>query len=451
VALKPGHRPTAEYQRLLRRDLADNFPGSVAYFQSADIVNQVLNFGLTSPIDVQVESRDVELGYGFARQLRDRMRLIPGAADVAIKQVLDYPAIKVDVDRIRAAQLGLTMRDVANNLLTSLATSFVTSPSFYINPENGVQYPVAVKVPLSKIQSTQDLISTPLTRLGSVPIQAEVDPAGSLVGQPQAPVQTVGNVSTIASQTMPNVVSHLNVQRVLDVTATADGRDLGSVVSDIEREIEKLGQLPPGVRIKVRGQSEVMNQSFRLLGLGMFLAIALVYLLMVTLFQSWLDPLLIMVAVPGALIGIFWILSLTGTTINVVSLMGTIMAVGIAVSNSNLLVNFANDLRVQKGLSPEEAAVEAGKVRLRPILMTALAMILGMLPTALGLGEGGEQNAPLGKAVIGGLIVATLTTLTIVPLLYASLRRALPTKHVVREDYRREEMIFDEELAREPQ
>jgi multidrug efflux pump subunit AcrB len=446
VALKPDHHPTAGYQRKLRESLSRSFPGSIAYFQSADIVNQVLNFGLTSPVDVQIESRDVTLAYSYARKLRDKVRQIPGAVDIAIRQVFDYPTLEVNVDRLRAAQIGISQKDVASNLLNSLSSSFTVSPSFYINPSNQVQYPVVVKVPLPKINSTRDLTATPITAAGANPLQQAGAAPGDLGGQPGPPVQTVGNVSTIIPQTLPNQVTHVDVQRVIDVLASVDGRDLGSVVSDIEREIRGLGKLPAGVRIRVRGQNEVMRSSFRLLGLGMILAIVLVYLLMVTLFQSWLDPFIIMVAVPGALIGIFWMLALSGTTINVVSLMGSIMAIGIAVSNSNLMVTFANDIRVERNLTPAQAAVEAGKVRLRPVIMTALAMILGMLPTALGLGEGGEQNAPLGKAVIGGLLVATATTLALVPVIYALVRKAPPTKHRIREEYRKEEMIFDEEL-----
>jgi multidrug efflux pump subunit AcrB len=255
---------------------------------------------------------------------------------------------------------------------------------------------------------------------------------------PEPPAQRLSNLVELYPEATPSQLNHYTVQRVLDVAARVDGRDLGSVASDIQKKINSLGQLPPGMRIRLRGQNEVMTQSFRSLGLGLILAILLVYCLMVVLYQSWLDPFIIMIAVPGALVGILWMLVATGTTINVESLMGSIMAVGIAVSNSILLVNFANDLRVEKGLSPLDAALEAGKTRLRPVLMTALAMILGMLPMAFALGEGGEQNAPLGRAVIGGLLMATVATLLAVPVIYSILRSKLPTKHLMEERFLRE-------------
>ncbi|HYR54881.1 MAG TPA: efflux RND transporter permease subunit, partial [Myxococcaceae bacterium] len=266
--------------------------------------------------------------------------------------------------------------------------------------------------------------------------QSESSPA--LNAGPEAPAQRLSNLVDIYPQATPSQLNHYTVQRVLDVAARVDGRDLGSVASDIQKKIDSLGKLPAGMRIRLRGQNEVMTQSFRSLGLGLILAILLVYCLMVVLYQSWLDPLIIMIAVPGALVGILWMLVATGTTINVESLMGSIMAVGIAVSNSILLVNFANDLRIEQGLSALDAALEAGKTRLRPVLMTALAMILGMLPMAFSLGDAGEQNAPLGRAVIGGLLMATVATLFAVPVIYSVLRSKLPTKHLMEERFRQE-------------
>ena len=446
VALGEKHRPTIEYVRKIREDLGHGFPGAVVYFQSADIVNQVLNFGLTSPIDVQIQSKDIYLAYEYARKLRDRMRLIPGAADVAIKQVFDYPSVRVNIDRVRAAEMGLSVKDVATNMLASLSSSVLSTPSFYINPANGVNYSVVAKVPLAKIESISDLNSVPMTPLNQSPLQqAGQSPSEPSLIPPGAPASVLGNISSIESLTVPNQVSHVDVQRIVNVTANVDHRDLGSIVSGISDEIEKLGKLPLGTEIRIRGQNEVMKESFTKLGLGMFLAIALVYMLMVTLFQSWIDPFIIMAAVPGALIGIFWMLAVTGTSINVVSLMGSIMAIGIAVSNSNLLVAFANDIRVEREMSSDEAALEAAKTRLRPVIMTALAMILGMLPMALSLGEGGEQNAPLGKAVIGGLLVATVTTLIIVPLAYSILRKDLPTKYLLHENFKNHLKAYDEE------
>jgi multidrug efflux pump subunit AcrB len=264
---------------------------------------------------------------------------------------------------------------------------------------------------------------------------------------PHAPAQTLGNISTVSNEVVPNEIDHYTVQRVVDVNANVEGSDLGSVVAGIRRVVAGMDKLPPGMQIVVRGQGEVMTQTFQRLGLGLIVAVLLVYMLMVVMFQSWLDPFIIMVAVPGALVGILWMLALTGTTINVVSLMGTIMAVGIAVSNAILLVSFANDLRIERGLDPFSAAVEAGRVRLRPVLMTALAMILGMIPMALGTGEGGEQNAPLGRAVIGGLMIATVVTLLVIPVVYAKLRRAIPTKHLLEQRFTAEAqgLTFEEE------
>jgi multidrug efflux pump subunit AcrB len=277
-------------------------------------------------------------------------------------------------------------------------------------------------------------MATPLSLPGSAALlQAAGVPQTQPVPAPQ--YETLANVSRIVPESVPAEVSHYTVQRVLDINANLDGRDLGSVVAGIQKKIDAIGKLPVGMRITVHGQYEVMNQSFRSLLMGLILAIALVYLLIVVLFQSWMDPFIIMIAVPGALIGILWMLAITGSTINVESLMGSIMAVGIATSNSILLVSYANDARVEQHISPIEAALEAGKTRLRPVMMTALAMIIGMIPMALALGEAGEQNAPLGRAVIGGLLVATLVTLFIVPVVYTLLRKKLPTRHLLDEKF----------------
>ena len=438
IALKPGHRPTPEYVAKIRADLQAAFPGVSTYFQTADIVSQVLNFGLSSPIDVQIQASNQAAAFAVATRLRDAMRTVAGAADVHIRQVLDYPTLQLDVDRQRASAVGLTQRDIANAMLVSLSSSALVAPSFYINPANGVNYLVAVKVPLADVHDVQSLLATPVTP----PSASTLVQAAGLrlpLDLPRAPAQTLGNLVQVSSGIVPNEIDHYTVQRVVDVEANVEGRDLGSVVAGIDEKVAALGPLPAGMEITVRGQGEVMRQAFRNLSLGLIVAIVLVYFLMVVMFQSWLDPFIIMVAVPGALIGILWALALTGTTINVVSLMGTVMAVGIAVSNSILLVSFANDLRVERGVGSVEAAIEAGRTRLRPVLMTALAMILGMLPMAFGAGEGGEQNAPLGRAVIGGLIVATAITLLVVPVVYATLRRAMPTRHVLEARFLAEE------------
>jgi len=301
---------------------------------------------------------------------------------------------------------------------------------------------VVVKTPLKQLASVSQVMATPVTAGGPLTTSSST---ASLAALPEAPTQVLSGIAAVQPGGSAEQINHYTVQRVIDVGANVEGRDLGSVAADIQKKIDRLGKLPPGMRVTVRGQNEVMNQSFRSLGLGLILAVLLVYCLMVVLYQSWLDPLIIIMAVPGALVGILWMLTVTHTTINVESLMGAIMAVGIAVSNSILLVNFANDYRGEKpDASPLEAALEAGRTRLRPVIMTALAMIIGMVPMALGLGEAGEQNAPLGRAVIGGLAVATFVTLFVVPAVYATLRVKLPSKHVM------EQRFLEEERGAEP-
>jgi CzcA family heavy metal efflux pump len=415
VALAPGHGPTADYRRRLREELPRLFPDVSFYFQPADIVSQVLNFGLSAPIDVEIEGANLDRSAALARDIRDRIRAIPGAADVRIAQVLARPALRVDVDRDRAAQVGVTQRDVADNVLTTLSSSSLVAPSFWLNPKNNVNYFVVVQSPLSKAASVDDLMGMPVAQ-------------ASLSGAGLAPY--LRSVASIKPSQTFGVINHDSVQRVLDVQCNVDGRDLGSVSRDIQRELDAIQPgLPKDMRLRVRGQSESMRTSFESLGFGLVLASVLVYFLLVVLFQSWLDPFIIIFAVPGALVGVVAMLAATRTTLNVESLMGTIMAVGVAVSNSILLVSFANEVReTGDDMGPLAAALEAGKTRLRPVLMTALAMILGMLPMALGTGEGGEQNAPLGRAVIGGLLVATGVTLFIVPVVYSVLRRTTPRK-----------------------
>jgi len=433
ISLKPNHRPTQEYQRRIREELPKLFPGSSLYFQPADIVTQVLNFGLPAKIDVQIDQNDLNKGYAVGRQLATALRRIPGVVDVRIPQVLDYPSLQLDVDRLRAAQLGLSQRDVANNLLTSLSSSSLVAPSFWLSPINNVNYIVAVQTPLPWMRSTNELLATPITT-GVSPLR-------------QTPTRTLTEAATPATSTYLGTfaqlspakslasINHSTIQRVINVQAATERRDLGSVARDIDQAIKNLKEVPPNTKITLRGQIESMRTSFGSLGLGLILAVILVYLLMVVLFQSWLDPFIILAAVPGAMVGVLWMLGLTGTTLNVESFMGAIMAVGIAVSNSILLVSYANDVRVSHKMTALQAALEAGQVRLRPVLMTALAMILGMLPMALALGEGGEQNAPLGRAVIGGLLVATFVTLFVVPLIYSVLRRKEPEAHQLDERF----------------
>jgi CzcA family heavy metal efflux pump len=434
IALKPDHHPTEGYMEKIRKQLPGEFPGSSFYFQSADIVSQVLNFGVPSPIDIQVEGPDLDKSYAIARQLKDEISTVPGAVDVHVKQAIRYPALRINVDREKAAELGLSEQSVANSMLIALSSSALIAPSYFLNPANNVNYVVAVRIPPEHFNSVDALMNTSLSLPGAAnPLQAASSPQTQPVPQPQ--YETLANVSRVIPDSVPAEISHYTVQRVIDINANLQNRDLGSVVAGIQKKINGIGKLPAGMRITIHGQYEVMNSSFRSLLMGLILAIVLVYLLIVVLFQSWMDPFIIMIAVPGALIGIMWMLAVTGSTINVESLMGSIMAVGIATSNSILMVSYANDARVERNISPLEAAMEAGMTRLRPVLMTALAMIIGMIPMALALGEGGEQNAPLGRAVIGGLLVATVVTLFVVPVVYTLLRKDFPTRQLLDEKF----------------
>jgi CzcA family heavy metal efflux pump len=428
VQLKKKHRPTAEYQDKLREALPKNFPGSTFYFLSADIVSQVLNFGLASAIDVEVLARNKpEEQRQAVQKVFAAVQGVPGAVDVHVTQALDHPALKVNVDRQAAVALGLTERDVANSLLTSLSSSALTAPSFWVDPKTGVNYNVIVQTPLPQVATVDDLYSTPITPQGGTP-------QGRAGNSP-----FLGSIAQIETTQDKASISHDTVQPVVEIQASVAHRDLGATAAAVQKAVDKL-DLPDGVTVKVRGQAESMNAAFSNMGLGMLLALGLVYLLLVILFQSWLDPLIIAVAVPGALVGVLWMLAITGTTLNVESMMGAIMAIGIATSNSILLVSFANDRRAEAPeISPLQAMMDAGRTRLRPVLMTALAMILGMLPMALGLGEGGEQNAPLGRAVIGGLLVATFVTLFFVPVTYSALRKKMPRKQELEDRFRKEE------------
>jgi multidrug efflux pump subunit AcrB len=423
ISLKPDHRPTIDYIRAIRARLPAEFPGCLFYFQTADIVSQVLNFGLSAPIDVQIQ--DVNFGHAYAlgQQLLQKMRLIPGVADAHLVQVLNYPALQVEVDRMRAIKLGISQRDVASNMLTSLSSSSLVAPNFFLNPQNNVNYFVAVQTPADRIRSVQDLLDTPVSK-------PDPNQGNGTTAVPGAPVLRLADVASVYPRSGLESVNHYTVQREIDIAANIDGRDLGGTAADIQRAIDEVSQgLPITTKIFIRGQNEVMQASFRSLALGMIIAVVLVYALLVVLFQSWVDPFIIMLAVPGALTGIVWMLAATHTTINVESLMGAIMSIGISVSNSILLVSFANDVRAREEIGALAAVIEAGRIRLRPILMTALAMVIGMLPMALGLGEAGEQNAPLGRAVIGGLLAATMATLFIVPIGYTLLRRRPPSLH----------------------
>src|SRR5580658_1724282 len=399
IALDPEHHhPTAQYIRKLRRELPTRFPGVEFFFQPADIVSQILNFGLPAPIDIQIMGADMRASYDIGQKLANRLRQIPGAADVHVQQMLGLPTLYLDMDRTRINQVGLNAENVAQSVLISLSGSSQTTPDYWLNPKNGVTYPVAIQTPQYKMTSLQDLMNTPVTD-----------------GNPQTAAQVLGNLVQITPVARPAVVNHYNVQPVIDVYASTQGRDLGGVASDIMKALQPFqDHLPRGTRIVVRGQVETMRSSFFGLGIGLLGAIVLVYLLIVVNFQSWLDPFIIITALPGALAGICWILLITRTTLSVPSLTGAVMCMGVATANSILMVSFARD-RMDTGVPALQAAIEAGYTRMRPVIMTALAMIIGMVPMALGFGEGGEQNAPLGRAVIGGLLFATVATLFFVP------------------------------------
>ena len=406
VGLNPDrHQPTARWMKTLRETLPREFPGVTFFFQPPDIVSQILNFGLPAPIDVQVIGYNQKATHEIALGVAARMARIPGAVDVHLHQVVNTPSLLVNVDRSRAAELGLTQRDVANNVLVSLSSSAVVSPNYWSDPRTGINYPVVVQTPQNRIDSVNTLMNTSVTQ--------------GTVGQQQL----LSNLATLERRETPAVISHSNVQPVFDVYANVQERDLGSVAAAVQKIVAELRPtLPPGHTIAVRGQVESMNSAFLRLGLGLIFAVALVYLLMVVNFQSWLDPFIIITALPDGFCGIVWMLFVTHTTFSVPALMGAIMSVGVATANSILMVSFAND-QMGAGADARSAALAAGATRLRPVLMTALAMIIGMLPMSLGLGEGGEQNAPLGRAVIGGLSVATFATLFLVPVVYSLLRR----------------------------
>jgi multidrug efflux pump subunit AcrB len=399
IALDPEHHhPTAQYIRRLRHELPERFPGVEFFFQPADIVTQILNFGLPAPIDIQIVGADMRTSYDIGQRIANRLRQIPGAADVHVQQMLGLPTLYLDMDRTRINQVGLNAQNVAQDVLISLSGSSQTTPDYWLNPKNGVTYPLAIQTPQYKMTSLQDLMNTPVTG-----------------GNGQTVPQVLGNLVQLTPVARPAVVNHYNVQPVIDVYASTQGRDLGGVASDIMKALKPFqNNLPRGTRIVVRGQIETMQSSFFGLGVGLLGAIVLVYLLIVVNFQSWLDPFIIITALPGALAGICWILLITRTTLSVPSLTGAVMCMGVATANSILMVSFARD-RMDAGVPAMQAALEAGYTRMRPVIMTALAMIIGMIPMALGFGEGGEQNAPLGRAVVGGLLFATVATLFFVP------------------------------------
>ncbi|HEY4545242.1 MAG TPA: efflux RND transporter permease subunit [Pedomonas sp.] len=405
IALNKGHRPTAEIVAELRHELPRRFPGTSFAFLPADITSQILNFGAPAPIDIQISGKNVEANRAYAQKLLGRIATIPGLADARIHQPARAPQINVDVNRSRIGQFGLTERDVTTSLSSSLAGTAQTAPVFFVDPKSGVSYAVVAQVPEYLVGSIDDLSRMPISS------------AGSSVTHP------LGGLATITRSNTVPVVSHYNIQPVLNVFATTHGRDLGAVAADIDKAIQSLeAEKPAGTSVTIRGQYETMNTAFSGLGFGLAAAILLIYLLIVVNFQSWVDPFVIITALPAALAGIVWMLFVTGTTLSVPALTGAIMCMGVATANSILVVSFAREQLAVLG-DATQAALQAGLVRFRPVLMTALAMIIGMAPMALGLGEGGEQNAPLGRAVIGGLIFATIATLFFVPTVFSFVHR----------------------------
>ncbi len=400
-------KSTPKYVEEVRRNLRQKFPDLTFFFQPSDIVSQILNFGLPAPIDVKITGYN-PTNYAIARELRDRIARIPGATDVFVHQSFDAPSLNLEVNRTLLAKEGLNQRDVAQDLLVNLSSSTQVSPNYWVDPAYGIQFLVAVQTPPHLINSVNSLMN--------IPVSARV------AGTEQSESQLLANLAGISRGVAPSVNNHYNIQQAFDVYANVSGRDLGAVASEVNKIVaETQKKLAPGNAILVRGQVDSMNTAFTRMGLGLILSALLVYFLMVVNFQSWTDPFIILMALPGAFTGIVWALFLTQTTFNVPSLMGAIMTIGVATANSILMVTFAND-QLRAGLNSREAALQAGATRLRPVLMTAGAMIIGMLPMALGLGEGGEQNAPLGRAVIGGLFVATAATLLFVPVVFSLLR-----------------------------
>jgi multidrug efflux pump subunit AcrB len=405
ISLKEGHSPTADFIKELRTFLPQKFTGTTFAFLPADIVSQILNFGLPAPVDVQVVGPEREASYAYATELLKRIRTVSGIADLRIQQAFDYPQINVDVDRSFAGLVGLTQHDVATSLLITLSGSGQVRPNFWLNTKNGVSYPIVVQIPQYWMNSLSDLVNLPITSAAT-----------------KTP-QLLGGLANITPGPSAAIVSHYNVQPVIDVYGAVQGRDLGAVSRELNRALDEAAKgAPRGTHVVVRGQVQTMTSAYAQLYFGLAGAIVLVYLIIVVNFQSWLDPFIIITALPGALAGIVWMLFLTGTTLSIPALTGAIMCMGIATANSVLLVSFGRE-RLEQGYDSTAAAIDAGFTRFRPVLMTAGAMILGMVPMAIAMGEGGEQNAPLGRAVIGGLLVATVTTLFFVPAVFTVLHR----------------------------
>ena len=414
VTLNENHHPTAAYVHELRRKLPLQFPGTTFYFLPADITTQILNFGLPSPIDIQLQSNDVAASTRQANTMLQELRQVPGLVDLRIQQPLDYPTLDVQLDRTKAEQGGYTTRDVAQSMLTSLSSSFQITPMFFLNFKNGVDYNLVAQTPQYRMDTLQDIQNIPVN---------------SSITAPRATPEVLSDLTTIKRGEEMAVVSHYNIRRVVDIYGAVQGRDLGAAAKDVEAIVHRHEkQLPRGMFVSLRGQVQTMRTSYIALLGGLVFAILLVYMLIVVNFQSWLDPFIIITALPAALAGIVIFLFLTHTTLSVPALMGAIMCMGVATANSILVVSFAKSRLAEHG-DAILSAIEAGATRFRPVCMTAIAMIIGMVPMALGLGDGGEQNAPLGRAVIGGLLCATVATVVFVPAVFALLHGFTKSRH----------------------
>jgi multidrug efflux pump subunit AcrB len=418
MSLRQGHRPTEELVTILRAELPKRFPGIEFFFQPADIVTQILNFGLPASIDVQFSGPNLEANHALAIELTKKIQRIPGAVDAHVHQRMDGPSIDLRMDRTRLQQVGLSAFNVGQNVLLSLSGSSQTAPAFWLNPQNGVVYNIAVQAPQYSVDSLDSLLNMPVAATG--------------VGAANTPTQLLGNlVEARAGKQLP-VVSRYNISPAVEVFVGVQGTDLANVASQVKKLVDEVRpKLPRASQVTIRGQVETMQSSFVGLGIGLLMAIVLVYLLIVVNFQSWIDAAIVIAALPAALGGIAWMLFITGTTLSVPALTGAIMTMGVATANSILVIAFARQQR-ETGAEPIAAALSAGATRLRPVLMTALAMIIGMIPMALGLGEGGEQNAPLGRAVIGGLVFATVSTLLFVPVVYAAVHLKLARRNALK-------------------
>jgi len=412
ITLNAKHSPTVQYVKKLRQMLGEKFPAVTFSFLPADMVSQILNFGLPAPIDIQVVGNNLDDDRTFADNLQAKLHGVEGLVDLRIQQPADQPEIAINVDRTKALLAGLRQQDVAQSLLIALSGSSQTSPNFWLNPQNGVSYPVMTEVPQYDINSLQTLANIPLSATFTPGTGGSGSNAGGVNG-------ILGAMGTFTRTTQQAVVTHYNVQPVIDIYGSVQGRDLGGVATDVTRIVDAAkANLPRGARVVIRGQVDTMQSSFNGLAMGIGFAVLLVYLLMVINFQSWIDPLVIICGLPGAMAGIAWMLFVTNTTLSVPALTGAMMCIGVATANSILVVSFARE-RLAQGMEPLQAALAAGVGRFRPVLMTALAMMIGMVPMALGMGDGGEQNAPLGRAVIGGLMIGTVATLMFLPVVFS--------------------------------